>query len=166
MNADGWWATRVPGGWEFEISARIKNAGFNSYCPEYISRRRKWTKRGYIFTTGKFPLLANYIFIARDDAFRKQKFETAKIRLRIFREKLVSDAELTTINEVAMAQSIAQAKGHPAKIDRNAIVELEHALLSGKRARVMEVGRRIKVQLLSGGLPFEVEREAVGRVIA
>lgn len=162
----GWWAVRVTGGWEFSTSDRISNAGFESYCPQFIERQRRWTSSGYIFSQVKTPLLRNYIFVRCDAAFRKDKFDTSKVTLSVLRKKMVTDEELTLVNEVALAQSLSAAKGERPKFEPGQILELQRAVLNETRLRVLEVGKKmVEVQRLSGGLPFKVKVEELGKAV-
>lgn len=167
-NPNGFWVVRVPGGTEFTVADRIAKAGFASVCPQYMERLKPSGRRLWVRASVIRPLFPTYIFVRHDPDFRPAKFETTKIRLQVFRSRLVTDAEMTLINKVAMERSVSDARGVTRQpIKRGDVMELLHGILRGEAVDVLHVRKeRIIVQLRRqpNAVPIEVRADSLGAV--
>ena len=166
----GFWVVRVPSGTEFVVADRIAKAGYATVCPQYMERLRPSRGRVWVRASVIRPLFPTYIFVRHDPDFRPAKFETTRIRLQVFRSRLVTDAEMTLINEVAMERSVSDARGKVRQpIKRGDVMELLHGILRGEPVDVLHVRKeRIIVQLRRkpSAVPIEVRADSLGALVA
>lgn len=145
----GWHAVRVFAGVEFAVTREIGDAGFDVYCPTYSERRRhRYGHRGET-TESTRPLFPGYFFLGHDPAFRSAPFERGRVRLQIFRQRLVSDAQIDAVRAIAELATTT-ARGVP--IEPGVFAKVMHGIMKGDSGTVLQMrGQRALLDVVRNG---------------
>lgn len=95
------------------------------------------------------PLFPSYIFVRADGAFHKDKFETAKVRLTVFRKQLLTDSQMEMIQSTALSLTAMQNRTHtPLRIKRGELMRIIYGDWQGKivSAKVDERNGRVTIE--------------------
>lgn len=154
---------------ELETAQRISDAGFIASCPVWIKKCGHHRNGKHIFQTRVEVLFPRYFFVAQDDAFRKEKFETSKVRLTVFRKRLLNDEAISMINSTALELTMAQSKvPHGIAIKRGDVMQILHGALQGEPVEILHVRKeRVLIRLKRAGFEsassVEIGAESLGR---
>jgi hypothetical protein len=145
----GWHAVRVFAGVEFAVTGEIEDAGFDVYCPEFTERRpRRYGHRDDTNEVTK-PLFPGWFFLAHDPAFRSAPFERGRVRLQIFHQHLVSDAQLDAVRAIAELATTT-ARGVP--IEPGVFAKVMHGIMKGDSGTVLQMrGQRALLNVVRNG---------------
>ena len=166
-----WHVVSVTSRMELDTVARINSGGFIAHCPTYQKKYRAGRRSRIFLRTRIEPLFTGYIFVRADAAFRKDKFETSKVRLMVFRKQLLSEDEMERIKMLAEQLTAAQdVRVQPIPIKRHEVLQIIHGDRMGDRVKAIEVLReRIKVEFLDRpewqGRPAWINRTSLGRAV-
>lgn len=159
----GWHAVRVFAGVEFSVAEKILTAGFDAYCPSYQTRQRSRYARKEVLREVERALFPGWLFVRKDENFRKRAFETSRTSLQVFYNPLVSEERIEAIRATAEAAS----RWRVTDGDFGLIVR---GALGGELAKVIRVrGHRAVVDVMRNGnhavmtLPVD-DLERVSRV--
>lgn len=164
-----WHVVSVNSRMEIETAQRINSAGFNSYCPTWLKKIRRPNRGGVFFRSKIEPLFPSYIFIAEDAAFRKDEFETERLRLTVFHKVLLTDAQLAEVRLIEMKVASEMMKTKVAfKVDVGDVMQIIEGLMMGEPVEVERVDRgRLLVhrKLQKDARPFWISRASVGKAV-
>lgn len=149
MNVGGWWVVRTLGGAEFAVTGSILAAGFEAYCPTYTARHRnRYGHRDEVIESER-PLFPGYLFVRPDHRFRREAFETSRIKLQVFRSSPVSDGVVDAVRATAAEASKVAVER---KIEAGDFATLLRGVLKGESARVLRVrGQQALVDIVRDG---------------
>jgi transcription antitermination factor NusG len=160
-----WHVMRIYAGAEFAVCSAMTAAGYVAYCPAYIERRRK----GGFYSKDRqeiaLPLFPGYAFVQHDSTFRKEAFETARIKISVFRTSYLRDDQMDAIRDTANEASKVTTER---KIVPGQFAKLLHGVLKGESAKVLRIkGHRALLEFTRGGRRAEMtvmvrDLEAVG----
>jgi transcription antitermination factor NusG len=160
-----WHVMRIYAGAEFAVCSAMTAAGFVAYCPAYIERRRnRYGHRGAMMEYA-LPLFPGYAFVQHDTSFRKEAFETARIKISVFRTSYLRDDQMDAIRDTANEASKVTTER---KIVPGQFAKLLHGVLKGESAKVLRIkGQRALLEFTRGGRRAEMtvmvrDLEAVG----
>lgn len=134
---------------EIETAKRISDAGFVARCPVFVKKSGHHRGGKHFFRTRVEPLFPAYIFVQADDAFQKHLFETSKVRLTVFRKKLLSEMQMEMIESTALNLTAMQNRTHvPLKIKRGELMRILYGEWQGKlvKASCDERNGRVKIE--------------------
>lgn len=161
-----WYAVSVTPRYEIETATRINNSGHVAYCPVYIEKTRPRNRGKEFFRMETRPLFRGYAFVSSDAPFHKDKFETTRVRLIVWHNLKVSDAQMAVVRDTVEALN-AEAARSPGGIAVQVgdTVNLRNALFANEPVVVLE---RLKKTLMvrlkrlpDGALPIEVPIDQV-----
>lgn len=132
----GWSVVCLTSGAEFAVAGAMLAAGFETYCPSFtVKQRNRYGHRDELVETTK-PLFPTYIFVRPDAGLRREAFETGRIKLKIFRHPVISDAVIEAVRATAEeASKVAIEK----KIEAGDFATLLRGVLKGESAKVLRV---------------------------
>ena len=134
-----WHVVSVNSRMEIETANRINDGGFIAHCPTFQKKYGGRNGARHFLKLKIEPLFPSYIFVQRDDAFRKDLFETTKVKLIVFRKQLLTDAQMTVINCTANDLTLAQSQSVRAiPIKRGDVMQILHGAMRGEPVDVLE----------------------------
>lgn len=164
-----WHVVSVSTRQEIETASRINSAGFIAHCPTYIRRRRVWRHGKFSFQQETAALFPGYIFLLHVPSFRKEKFETMRVRLSIFFGATLSEDHMEKINSTALEVAAQQAAGaQRVKIRAGEVMQIIHGVMMGEPVEVLRVSRdTVLVQLkrFAGARPVAINASSLGRAV-
>jgi transcription antitermination factor NusG len=148
MNA--WHAARTNGGAEFAVTGAILAAGLDAYCPSYSVRRKsRYGHRGE-FIDCIHALFPTYLFVRAGQNFRREQFETARIKIQLFRGGLVSQDVIDAVK--ATAAEVGNVATTVNRIEAGAFVKMMRGILRGDVAKVVKVkGQQAIIEVTRNG---------------
>lgn len=171
MVNSGWHVVSVTSRMELDTVARINSGGFVAHCPTYQKKYRAGRRSRIFLRTRIEPLFTGYIFVRADAAFRKDKFETSKVRLMVFRKSLLTEEQMTVINSTALELTMASHQSSAAfPIRPGEIMQILHGAMQGDhvevlRARKDQILVSFKAEKRAGWRPAWINRTSLGRAI-
>lgn len=164
-----WHAVQTNSGYEIKSAARISEAGFNAVCPVWTKKIRRPNRGGIFFRSKIEPLFVGYFFLKADESFRKSDFETEKVRLKIFRNALLTDQQMSEVMVIELKVAAEQMKAkHGLKVEVGEVVQILNGVMTGEPVEVTRVGKgTVLVQLkrLTGSMPFWINTDSLGKAI-
>lgn len=161
-----WHVMRIYAGAEFAVCSAMTAAGYVAYCPQYIERRRRGRLANNLnMVEFALPLFPGYAFVQHDGTFRKEAFETARIKISVFRTSWLRDDQMDAIRDTANEASKASIER---KLQPGQFAKLLHGVLKGESAKVLRIkGQRALLEFTRGGRKSEMvamvrDLEAVG----
>lgn len=164
-----WHVVSVNSRSELEITERINSAGFVAVCPTWIKKYGLRRRGQEFFSTRIEVLYPRYFFVAQNNDFRPEDFESSKTRLTVFRKGLLTDEAMSVINSVALDLTMAQTKmTHSLAIKRGDMMQVLHGALQGEPVEVLQVRKeRILIRFKRAGLEafrqVEIGAESLGK---
>ena len=164
-----WHVVSVSTRQEIETASRINSAGFVAHCPTYQKKYARHRGGRYFSRSLTVPLFPGYIFVSVDDAFRKDLFERANLRLMVFRKNMISEGQMAVINSTALDLTLAQSKTHRVlPIKRGDVMQILHGAMQGEPVEVLEA-RREKITVIlkrfAGAFPITINASSLGRAV-
>lgn len=133
---EGWQVVRTLAGAEFAVTGQMLAAGFAATCPSFVVRRRNRYGNRDEMTEALRPLFPGYLFLRPDPRFRREAFETGRIRLRVFHQPRLSDGVVDALRVTALeASKVAVVK----KIEPGDFATMLRGVLKGESAKVLKV---------------------------
>ena len=164
-----WHVVSVTSRMELETVRRINSGGFVAHCPVYQKKYARRDRGRYLARIKIEPLFPGYIFVQRDDVFRKDAFETTKIKLMVFRKALLTDAQMSVINSTALGLTMAaQQITSAASIRRGDLLQLLHGAMQGEPVEALQVRKDqilIRWKERVGWRDAWINRTALGKAI-
>lgn len=164
-----WHAVQTSSGYEIKSAARISEAGFNAVCPVWTKKIRRPQRSGVFFRSKIEPLFVGYFFLKADEAFRKADFETEKVRLKIFRNALLTDEQMSEVRVIELKVAAEQMKAkHVLKVEVGEVLQIIDGLKQGEPVEVVRVGRGtvlVQLKALVGSHPFWINTDSVAKAV-
>ena len=164
-----WHVVSVNSRMEIEIAERINSAGFTALCPTWIKKSGHHRGGKHFFRTRIEVLFPCYFFVAQDDAFRKEHFESSKAHLTVFRKRLLTDEAMQMVQSTAMALTMAQSQTtHSLVIKRGDLMQILHGAMQGEPVEVLQARKDellIRWKDKPGWRDAWVSRAALGKAI-
>ncbi len=162
-----WHVVSVNSRSELEITQRISDAGFIAVCPTWVRRSTRSRNGKHLISTKIEVLFPRYLFVAENNDFRPERFESSKTRLTVFRKRLLTDEALSMIQSTALDLTMAQQKvTHGIAIKRGDMMQILHGALQGEPVEVLQVRKdRILIRLkrLERFTSVEIGAESLGK---
>lgn len=164
-----WHVVSVTSGYELNSAARISAAGFNAVCPVWTRKIRRAQRGGVFFRSKIEPLFRSYFFLQEDDAFEKSAFETQQVKLKVFRNVLLTPAQMAEVKLIEMKVAAEQMKAkHGLSVEVGEVVQIINGVMTGEPVEVTRVGKgTVLVQLkrLTGSMPFWINTTSLGKAV-
>lgn len=166
-----WHVVSVTSRMELDTVARISQAGLIAHCPTFQKKYRTGRRARLFLRTRIEPLFTGYIFVRENAAFRKDNFETSKVRLMVFRKTLLTEEQMTMINSTALELTLASEQLPGAfPIKPGDLMQILHGAMQGDhvevlRARKDQILVSFKAEKRAGWRPAWINRTALGKAI-
>lgn len=149
-----WHVMRIYAGAEFAVCAAMTSAGYVAYCPRFVERHRNRSVRKSELLERVTPLFPGYAFVQHEARFRKEAFETARVKISVFRASWLRDDQMDEIKATEAGANIVAADR---KIVQGQFAKLLHGVLKGESAKVLRIkGQRALLEFNRGGRRAEM----------